>query len=426
MATNIDTSRLSGFFKDRFGSNASALPSEGYDVLQKRVPFDTSQRLGEKITEPVRMSHSTGWTFAGGATTGTMFALNDANSPSTVEASWTSQEFVIREKTSWKALRAAQSSAQAFASHYDDMVRDMRDSSVFALEFSLLYGQASLGKINAADSGSGTDRVYSLTLASSTAGLWFKMQGALFDVYDAASGGSKINANADVVVSSADIDDSTGRVVLTVTGNSTDLTDIDSGIAAGAFLIPKGAEGNMMPGLDKVATNTGSYAGISASTYPLWQSTSLNASSAGATFSKFLHALKKNRLKSGPGMRTAIISEATTMDIVDNLSALQRMVNKSKGALELGGDSVVFHSPGGSIEFLTHVLCKEGEAFLVDLKQFKRSGSVDFTFDPTGKGEYFEHVAGYAGLELMGYWDQTLRIKKPSTITKITNIVNTY
>lgn len=426
MATNIDTSRLTGFFKDRFGENASALPSEGYDVLQKRLAFETQLRLGEQITEPVRMSHSTGWTFAGGATTGTMFALNAANSPLTVEATWTSQEFVIRERTSWKALRAAQTSAQAFANHYDDMVKDMRDSSVFALEFSLLYGQASLGKINAADSGAGTSRVYSLTLASSTAGLWYKMQGALFDVYDAASGGSKVNTNADVVIASADIDDSTGRVVLSVTGNSTDLTAIDSAIAAGAYMIPKGAEGNMMPGLDKVATNTGSYAGISASTYPLWQSTSLNASSAGATFSKFLHALKKNRLKSGPGMRTAIISEATTMDIVDNLAALQRMVNKSSGKLELGGDSIVFHSPGGSIEFLTHVLCKEGEAFLVDMKQLARSGSVDFTFDPTGKGEYFEHVSGYAGLELVGYWDQTLRVKKPSSITKITNIVNTY
>lgn len=426
MATNIDTGRLSGFFKDRFGTNASALPSEGYDVLQKRVPFSENEQLGEKITEPVRMSHSTGWTFAGGATTGTMFALNAANSPQTVEASWTSQEFVIRERTSWKALRAAQTNAQAFANHYDDMIQDMRNSATFAAEFSMLYGQASLGKINAADSGSGTSRVYSLTKQSSTAGLWWKMQGALFDVYDAASGGSKVNALADVVIASTDLDDSTGRVTLSVTGNATDLTDIDAAIAAGAYLIPKGAEGNMMPGIDAVATNTGSYAGINAATYPLWRSTSLNASAAGATFSKFLHALKKNRLKSGPGGRTALISEATTMDIVDNLSALQRLVNKSGGSFELGADSVVFTSPGGSIEFLTHVLCKEGEAFLCDLKQFKRIGSVDFTFDPTGKGEYFEHVSGFAGLEVIGYWDQTIRVKKPSTITKLTNITNTF
>lgn len=426
MATNIDTSRLAGMFKDRFGENASALPTEGYDVLQKRIAFSEPEQLGEKLTEPVRMSHSTGWTFAGGATTGTMFALNAANSPQTVEASWTSQEFVIRERTSWKALRAAQTSKQAFANQYQEMVEDMRNSSAFALEFSMIYGQASLGKIESG-SGSSTSREYTLSKASTSAGLWWKMQGALFDVYSAASGGTKKNTNADVVISSADLDDASGKIVLSVTGNSTDLTAIDGAITTGAYLIPKGAEGNMMPGIDAIATNTGTYAGISAATYPLWRSTSLNASAAGATFSKFLHALKKNRLKSGPGMRTALISEATAQDLGDNITALQRAVNKSGGKFELGADSIVYHALGGhTIEFLPHVLLKEGEAFLSDLKQFKRLGSVDFTFDPTGKGQYFEHVSGYAGLELVGYWDQTIRCKKPSSITKITNITNTF
>lgn len=425
MPANIDTTRLTGFFKDQFGENGSALPTEEYDVLQQRIKFSEDDRLGEKLTEPVRMAHSTGWTFAGGATTGTMFALNAANSPLTVEATWTSQEFVIRERTSWKALRAAQTSKQAFANHFDDLIADMRNSSVFALEFSMLYGGSSLGQIESG-TGSSTSRVYVLSKASSTAGLWYKLQGALFDVYSASSGGSKLNSNADVVIAAADLDDTTGKVTLSVTGNATDLTAIDGAIATGAHLIPKGAEANMMPGINAIAVNTGSYAGINATTYPLWRSTSLNASAAGATFSKFLQAHKKNKLKSGPGKRQVLISDATAMDIVDNLSALQRMVNKSKGKLELGGDSLEFHSPVGSLEFIPHTLVKEGEAFIVDMKQFKRIGSVDFTFDPTGKGEYFEHVSGFAGLELVGYWDQTLRCKKPSSITKITNIANTF
>lgn len=425
MATNIDNTRLAGFFKDRFGENGSALPSEGYDTLQKRIPFTTDKSFGEKITQPVRMSHSTGWTFAGGATSGTMYALNAANSPQTVEATWNCQEFVIREQTAWSTLRRAQTTAQAFANAYDEMVKDMRNSSVYALEFSMLYGQASLGVIES-QTGSSTDRVWILTKASTNAGLWYQMQGALFDVYTAASGGSKVNALADVVIASADISDSTGQVVLTVTGNATDLGDIDSAIATGAFLIPKGAEGNMMPGIDAVATNSTTYAGINASTYPLWRSTSLNASAAGMTFSKFLHAMKKNKLKSGPGMRTALISDATMFDIIDNLAALQRMVNKSSGKFELGGDGVTFMAPGSTIEFLAHSLVKEGEGFILDLKKWKRNGSVDFTFDPSGKGEYFEHVSGYAGLELVGYWDQTVRCIQPSTITKLTNIVNTY
>ncbi len=426
MATNIDTGRLAGFFKDRFGSDGDALPDEGYDVLSQRIKFDESLKLGEQVTEPVMVQAETGMTFAGGATTGTMFALNDANSGRTVEAQWTSQEFVIRAKTSWKALRAAQGSEQAFGSTYDKIVRSMRRSAIFAREYSILYGGSSLGKIESG-TGSSTSRVYTLTKASSSAGAWWYLNGVLTDVYSAESGGSKLNGDADVTVTAVDLDDSTGKIKVSVSGDADDFTAIDAALSTGAYFILKGAEGNMMTGIDKIARNTDTYANISASTYPIWRSTSLSASSAAATFSKFLHALKKNRLKSGPGMRTAIISEATAQDLGDNMAALQRMVNKSGGKFELGADSIVYHALGGhTIEFLPHVLCKEGEAFLVDFDEFSRIGSTDFTFDPTGKGEYFEHVSGYAGLELMGYWDQGLRCTSPASITKITDIVNTF
>lgn len=426
MATNIDTSRLAGFFKDRFGEDANALPTEGYDVLSKRIKFDESLKLGEKVTEPVMVQEESGWTFAGGATTGTMFALNDANSGATVEATWTSQEFVIRAKTSWKALRAAQTSEQAFGNAYDKIVRSMRDGAVYVREFSMLYGGSDLGRIESG-TGSSTTRVYTLTKASSSAGLWWKMNGVLLDAYNAPSGGSKLNPDLAITVTAVDLNDSTGKIEVSVSGDATDLTAVDGAIATGAYFIPKGAEGNMMVGIDAIATNTGSYAGISATTYPIWRSTSLNASAAAGTFAKFLHALKKNRLKSGPGMRTALISEATAQDLGDNMAALQRAVNKSGGKFELGADSIVYHALGGhTIEFLPHVLCKEGEAFLLDFDRFSRIGSTDFTFDPTGKGEYFEHVSGYAGLELMGYWDQGVRCEAPQSITKITNITNTF
>ena len=423
MATNIDTSRLSGWFKDRFGSDGSMLPDDGYDTLQKRVPFNSSKLLGEKLTQPMRAAHSSGWTFAGGSTTGTMFALNDANSPLTVEASWTSVEFVLREKTSWKAMRAAMSSAQAFGVQYDDMIMDMRKSARLALEFNMLYGGSDLGTIES-QTGSSTDRVYTLSLASSTAGLWYKLQGTLFDIYS-AYGGTKHNDNEDITVVSADINASSGKVELTVTGDATDLTNIDTDLGTAAVMIPKGADGNMMVGIDAIAVNTGSYAGISAATYPMWKSTSLAASSASATYSKIMQALKRNRLKSGGGKRVCIISDATMTDIADNVTTLQRL-DKGGAKATIGPDSVTFTSPGGSVEFVSCLICKEGEAFIVDMGCFERIGSVDFTFDPTGKGNYYEPVAGFAGQEVIGYWDQTIKCDSPASITKITGIVNTF
>lgn len=416
MATNISTSTLTGYFKDRFGEDGSMMPGEGYNELARRIPF-SEQKLGEKITQPVRTAHSTGWTFAGGATTGTMFALNDANSPSTVEASWTSVEFVIREKVSWKAMRAAMSSAQAFGNVFDEMVKDMRESARFALDFNLLYGGADLGTIES-QAGSGTSRDLTLTLASSSPGLWYKLHGALLDGYD-SYGGTKQNTNADVVVASVDLD-SNGKVVVSVTGNSTDL----DALVANILLLPKGASDNQMTGIDAIAAVPTTYAGITSATYPMFTSTSVAASSASLTYSKVMHGLKRNLLKSGSGKRVALCSYSTLTDIGDNVAAIQRL-DKGGAKATIGPDSVCFEGPLGMVEFLKSPICKEGEAFLLDFGAMERVGSVDFTFDPTGKGDYFEPVAGFAGHEVVGYWDQVLKVDRPQTITKITGIVNT-
>ncbi len=424
MATSLDTSRLAGFFKDRFGEYDSLLPMDGYEALQKKIKFKDSKKLGEKITFPLRTSHSSGWTFAGGATTGTMFALNSANSPSTVEATFTSQEFVIRESVSFKAVQAASSDAQAFADTFDDTVRDMRNSAGFALEFSLLYGGADLGTLAAAISGSGTDRVYSLTKASTSPGIWYKMHGVLFDVYTAA-GGSKLNPDAHVVVVSADLNDSDGLVHLTVTGDATDLTAIDAAIATGAVMIPKGAEANWTTGIAAIAAGPTTYGGITTASYPMFTGTTLSAGSAPLTFRKVLNAQKRNLLKSGPGKRTLLCSYSTMADIIDSYQAMGRIDPAKGGKLKMGGDSVEYEMPGGLIEFMPHVICKEGEAYMLDFSVFDRIGSTDFTFDPYRRGQYVEPVQGYAGFEILGYWDQGLMCRKPSSITKITNITNT-
>ena len=418
MATNISTATLSGFFKDRFGEDGSMMPGEGYTDLAKRIPF-SEQKLGEKITQPVRAAHSTGWTFAGGSTTGTMFALNDANSPSTVEATWTSVEFVIREKVSWKAMRAAMSSAQAFGNVFDNMISDMRESANFARDFNLLYGASDLGTIESqSEPGAATARNLVLSKATSAPGLWYKLTGCLLDAYD-AYGGTKVNSTTDITLTSVGLT-SSGAVELVVSGLEAELDNC----TAGVVLIPKGASDNQMVGIDAIASVPTSYAGIAAANYPMFTSTSLNASSASVTYSKVMHALKTNQLKTGSGKRTALLSYSSLVDIGDNVAAIQRL-DRGGAKATIGPDSVTFEGPLGMVEFVKSPICKEGEGFLLDFGCMERVGSVDFTFDPTGKGDYFEPVAGYAGHEVVGYWDQTLKVDKPQTITKITGIVNT-
>jgi len=428
--TNIDTTILTGWFKDRFGSDGSILPmTEDYTKLSKHIGFNEDLLLGEKITQPIRTASSSGFTFAGATiATGTMFALKAPNSPTHVEASWTSMEFVLRERTSWKSMRAASSSEQSFGKIYDEVVKNMRDIAQYVRDLCLLHGSSTLGKIESY-TGTSTTRVWTLTLADTNAGIWYPLNNALLDTVE-AYGGTVVNTTqteggSDMLrIVSVDTDAS-GKVLLAVSGNATDLTAIDADITAGtSYIILHGSNGSMMVGLNGVVDAT-SYAGVSVTDYPQWGTSSLNAQAAGATFSKIMHALRKNKLKSGSGRRTALLSDATMLDIVDNLSALQRG-DKNGGKFTLGADEVLYEAPGLNVSFECNPLQREGQVLLLDYSVMERIGSTDLTFDPTGMEKYFEAVSGYAGQEMICYWDQALKVDKPNTITVLTNVVNTY
>ena len=109
-----------------------------------------------------------------------------------------------------------------------------------------------------------------------------------------------------------------------------------------------------------------------------------NAQAADATFSKIMHALRKNKLKSGSGRRTALLSDATMLDIVDNLSALQRG-DKNGGKFTLGADEVLYEAPGLNVSFECNPLLREGQVLLPDYSLMERIGSTYLTFDPTGR-----------------------------------------
>ena len=70
------------------------------------------------------------------------------------------------------------------------------------------------------------------------------------------------NSNAAIVLTKAAYDATTGKVTLSVTGNTTDL---DAIVSTDVFVL-RGMVGGAMDGVDKIATNSGSLFGISAST----------------------------------------------------------------------------------------------------------------------------------------------------------------
>lgn len=416
-----EQSTLDGYFKRRYGQFLSAVPDDGNSIIASRVRFAEGEKIGDSYHEPVRLGRAMGWTFAGATLAGTAYALNAGRSGVTKDASVDGSSFVLREQIAYDVISRAATNMQAFGRAFDDIVEDMQKSSVLARELSLLYGQDDLGTIESV-SGSSTTRGWTMTKASTSAAVWWQLYGAALDVFTAA-GGTKRNSNALVAVTGVDLD-ANGKIVVSVSGNATDL----SACVAGDVLIPLGADGEMMVGLSKVAKNTGTLYGISASTYPLWKATAHDAGTAAATVATLMHSLKANTLKSGPGKKTALVSLATWIDLNNNTTVLQRFLDsKQKAGVTFGTDEISVEQGQTMLEIVQHPLMKEGEAYMVDFSKHKRIGSRDHSWGIGAPGQndrFFRELPDNAGFELRCYWDQGHLCRNPGSVTRISNIVN--
>lgn len=423
---SVTTTTLDGLFKERYGDAVEdAVPSGGNDIIASKIRFMEADKLGDSYHEPVRLRRSMGWTFAGGALAGTAFTLNDAVSGQTKDANVGGNEFILRDQIAYGVVSRATSSMEAFGRAFDEVVADMTESSVLARELCLLHGGDDIGTLETV-TGAGTSRTWTLTLAGTSAAIWYQFEGAKLDVFDTS--GTQRNVNAPVVVSLVEVVDTgadKGKVKITVTGDATDL----SACVATDVLVPFGAKGNWMTGIGAVAKNTGTLYGIDASSFGLWKATSMDNGSAVATMATLLHALKKNALKSGMGQRTALCSLATWTDLNNNIAALQRFLDsKQRAGVDLGTSGINVHSNKMQLDIEPHPLMKEGEILILDWRKFKRVGSRDHSWRlPTVNGQeerFFHELPGQAGFELRCYWDQALFCRRPGSITRIFNIKN--
>lgn len=81
--------------------------------------------------------------------------------------------------------------------------------------------------------------------------------------------------------------------------------------------------------------------------------------------------------------------------------------------------------PGFKVNLMPHSMIKEGEAFAVPFKRFKRIGTQEFSFETPGrKGELFLHVPDKNAYELRLYGAQALICTAPAKCVKYTGIVN--
>lgn len=420
---------LNGLFRQKYSKEVKNLIPD-FAILQKRCPFSQAELLGDFYHIPVVVADEHGFTY-GGATAAN-YTLNASIAMQLQDAQVTGSELTLTSEASYGAVsRSAKKGDTAVEKLVDLLMERMKSSTAKRVEIAMLYGQSltGIGQIGTG-TGSSTTRAYVISAATFAAGIWAGMENCQLDVYQTGSFSSgPINTNAPVIVTSVNV----GTRTINVSGNATDLTNIDAQKVTGAnfFFYGAGATASLngmeMVGIDYILTNSGTLFNISASTYNLWAAQTYDCLSAELSMAKLLAAIA---LPVGRGLLSdvqVLVAPDSWANLNSDLGG-QRMFDESYDSKkqEKGSNSIVYHGQNGKIEIISHPMIKRGEAFVLPLDLIQRVGSADISFrgeGPMGQEDYFFQNTSTNGWTIRCYTDQAIMIEAPAHCVKLINIV---
>lgn len=422
-------STLNGLFRQKYNKEVKSLIPD-FGILQKRIPFSQAKLLGDFYHVPVVVADEHGFTYGGA--TGANYNLNASIAMQLQDAQVAGSELTLTSGASYGAVSRSQNKGDGAVEKLVDLLMErMKASAAKRVEIAMLYGQSltGIGKI-ASQTGSSTSRAWTLTNATFAAGIWAGMENCQLDVYLTGSFSSgAVNTNAPIVVSSVDF----GNRIINVTGNATDLTNIDADIATGAILFFYGAgatasvAGMEMVGIDAILVNTGTLFNVSASTYNLWKAQTYDCLSGELSMAKLLAAIALPVARGLLSDVQVLVAPDSWANLNADLGA-QRIFDDSydqkKG--EKGFSSIFYYGQNGKIEIISHPMVKRGEAFVLPLDLIQRVGSTDIAFrgeGPVGEEDYFFQNTSTNGWTIRAYTDQGLLIEAPAQCVKLINIV---
>jgi hypothetical protein len=380
--------------------------------IQEKVKFVPRQKeLGNKYNQPVRLTDSSGFSFAGpdsGA-----FDLNDAKALTTKNAQVSGSQIVLREQMDYETAARASGGRNAFKDATKYIFEGMQKSHRKLLELEMLYGQDELGVVD-----SYSNPTITVTTAEWSSGIWAGLEGAQVEVFNAALSTNRGSA----VISSVDLDART----ITLSADISGTTGTDR-----IFLkdqVDTSADFNSCAGIHSILSNAGSLFGISAATYSLWKSFSYAAGGAALNQAKISAAISQAMAKGLMGDVVLFMNPKTWGNVMNDQAALVRHSDRkkvSKPEFVNGAESVVLYHGNGSIELRSHVFVKEGYAYGLRMEDWLRPGSVDFSLKTPAMGDnIFLHLPTKAGFEVRSYSNQAIFCVAPAKSFIITGIVN--
>ena len=422
--------QLEGLFKVVYAEGFENLIPE-FTQVQAAVQFRRTNKVGLNYRQPVVLGMEQGITSFGGGTGNTMeaFSLVAPVQGQRREATVFGSETLLRSSIAYKAaFSAPRGGKTAFRNATYDLFQNMWQSIRRRTEIHCLYGQKPAGVVSAHSS-----KVITFTTASWAPGIWAGMEGAHIQVKQTGANAFRLaNAVADTdygVYYTIDTIDLDARTI-TLDQDATDVVATDE-VYFRTEAIPSTITYRTMHGIDSIITNATTLFGIDAATYNLWKGTTISAGSSQLTMEMLLEAAAKVQSKGMVSEFTVWLNPLGWRDLNADQAALRRYDSTYKdGAIVSGAKSLKFHTQNGTMVVKSHPCVKEGDAFGVPTKLWRRIGATDVTFKRPAMegidagGSFFRELNDNAGYEIRCYGDQAIFTARPGLCFKINNIVN--
>lgn len=420
MAGEITVAEASGMFKKVYDRQVRDLRPVAA-ILQRNIPFNEQQKVGESYNVSVVLRPPNGFTYAGAS--GSVVPLKQPRNMVIKQVSLSPFELDLREQISWAALsRATGEGPGAFKNLLGEVVSGMQTAASHRVEASMLHGQRGYGTVESITDLGGQLMDVVITAATWAPGMWTVIgEGSTWDSF---TGTTKNNGSGPLILQK--VTNSTRTLRFSFTGTA------GSEVAAADKLFPEGAyDGTThadMPGLlTQISNTTGTSLGLSAATYGNWAG---NTYAVGGAFGlgALEDAVSQLRDRGSANGLTAYLSNRAYGQISLEVAQMRTIDSSySSEKAKIGQKAISYVSQDvGEIKLVSHPFMMQGEVMLLPDEDVERIGSSDVTFEmPNRKGEFFRLVENYNAVEIDNFSDQAVIVKRPSYAMLMTGVTYT-
>lgn len=416
---------LNGLFKKIYGDKLDNLIPE-FTQIQVDIPFKRSKKIGLEFEQPVIIGLEQGFTYARSGAGA--FTLNNPAAGKILPAKIRGSQHVLRSQVDYESLFSGEGSPEAFENTMGVVVRNMLESIRRRIEIDFLYGQDVNG-IGTIASG-GTTTTWVITTSQWAPGIWAGMEGAALETF-AAANPLVTKRVGTAYVTSVDLDAKSITVDAAPAASANTDVITFAGQRLGSGDTPTNTW-NVMVGLHAILTNTGTLFNIDAATYNLWKGNTQTSGSLDLSMDALLKGDAKRVAKGGSGPLNVYVNPLAWANLMSDQAALRRFDKEDSGSTyEVGAEKILFHSQAGPLAIKSHPCVKEGFAYAIAPRLFKRVGATDVTFDNSrmvgvsaGADQFFRPLADSAGVEVRCYSHQAIFTDMPGKNFLVNNIVN--